>query len=109
MVSRLRSSSAGCGLAGDDRFSVDRIDRAVGVIDVNAYEVHCSPSMAGYRALFPLGSLLSHGCVANVTVAYARSPPFAATYRACTHIKAGEEVIRHVHKKIYYVYTVLVL
>ena len=75
-------------------FTADSIFRAVGILDVNAYELHCTPGMAGYRALFPLGSLLSHACVANVAVSYEREPPFRATYVACTDIKAGEQVTK---------------
>ena len=43
---------------------------------MNAYEIRPSAVDAGVRGLFALGSLLSHGCIANTVIVYEKEPPF---------------------------------
>ncbi len=74
-------------------FAESQILRAVGVLDVNSYELHCSPSGCGFRAIFGVGVLLSHSCVPNVTILFSRRHPFTAKFVASTDIRMGTEVV----------------
>ena len=79
-------------------FSRASVERAIGVLEVNAYELHSgSGGNSGHRGIFPLGALLSHSCVANTVITYQKESPFRATYLASTDIKKGEEVLMHVN------------
>ena len=63
------------------------MERAVGVLEVNCYEV--DPS-AGVRGFYPLASLLSHSCVANCRTVWAgRAGDWAASTWAATDIQVG--------------------
>ncbi len=67
----------GCGLADDGEFSESDVNRAVGVLEVNAYEVK-SKAGCSARALYPLASLLSHGCTSNAICLHAHERPYRA-------------------------------
>ena len=64
------------------------IRRAVGVLEINSYEVQ-----PGVRACFPLSSLLSHSCVANSRHIWSQQPPYTNTCIATVDLAAGEEVL----------------
>ena len=76
----------------DPSFSPDLVRRALGVLEVNCYEV-INRGGAGMRACFPIGSLLSHCCVANSTHVWKEEPPWTNTCIATVDLAAGEEVL----------------
>ena len=73
-------------------FNPDEVRRALGVLEVNCYEV-VNRGGAGMRACFPIGSLLSHCCVANSTHVWTEEPPWTNTCIATVDLAAGEEVL----------------
>ena len=81
-----------------EKMTESEIRRAVGVLEVNCYEVHSfinknAAHNCGFRASFPAASLLSHGCVANSRHVWGISPPYTNKCIATVDIEAGEEVI----------------
>ena len=73
-------------------FNPDQVRRALGVLEVNCYEV-VNRGGAGMRACYPIGSLLSHCCVANSTHVWTEEPPWTNTCIATVDLAAGEEVL----------------
>ena len=84
VVSRLFSA--------EPTFSKDEVRRALGVLEVNCYEV-MNRGGAGMRACYPIGSLLSHSCVANSTHVWSEEAPWTNTCIAMVDLEAGEEVL----------------
>ena len=87
-----------CGAAKNEAMTVEEVRRAVGVLEVNCYEVYTFlqktvSSSAGNRGCFPAASLLSHSCVANSRHLWGTEPPYTNTCIATTDIEAGEEVV----------------
>ena len=87
-----------CGTAENEAMTAEEVRRAIGVLEVNCYEVHTflqktSSNSAGNRGCFPAASLLSHSCVANSRHLWGREPPYTNTCIATTDIRAGEEVV----------------
>ena len=66
--------------------------RATGILEVNCYEVKNFVTF-GLRGFFPLASLLSHSCIANVKTVWETSPPWGHRTLAVRDIKAGEEIL----------------
>jgi len=64
------------------------IRRAVGVLEVNSYEI-----TPGLRACFPIASLLSHSCVANSRHIWSQTPPYTNTCIAAIDLDCGQEVL----------------
>lgn len=75
----------------DPSFDAETIYRIIGVLETNAYEIHGN-GQSGYRGLFPLSSLMSHGCVANSNHRFSIAPPYALACRASVDIKEGDEI-----------------
>merc|ERR1712106_635450 len=87
-----------CGGRTNEKMTEIEVRRAVGVLEVNCYEVHSfiNKNLAhncGFRASFPAASLLSHGCVANSRHVWGISPPYTNNCIATVDIEAGQEVI----------------
>ena len=68
------------------------IQAAVGKLEVNAYEIHDYIG-AGYRGLFPLASLVNHGCLPNTRMIWSQEPPFRNQMIATRNISEGEELV----------------
>ena len=85
--------------AGDiEGFTVDQVRRAVGVLEVNCYEVYSfieklGSTSAGLRGCYPAASLLSHSCVANSRHVWGTSPPYTNTCIATVDLEPGTEVV----------------
>ncbi|XP_023349162.1 protein msta isoform X2 [Eurytemora carolleeae] len=79
-----------------EKFTIQEVRRAVGVLEVNSYEVH-SFVRCGYRGCFPAASLLSHGCVANSRHIWSTTPPYTNTCIATVDLEKGEEIITSYH------------
>ena len=73
-------------------WSREEVKRAVGVLEVNAYEIE-SYGNSGIRGLFPLSSLLNHGCIDNCTMVMMTKFPYTNTVLAARNLKAGEEIL----------------
>ena len=59
-----------------ERFdTAEEVNRVIGVLEINSYEVR-SRDGCGARALFPVGALLSHGCVSNAQCLHAHEKPY---------------------------------
>ena len=69
-------------------FDSTELHRMVGVLEINAYEVH-GTLVSGHRGLYALASLLNHRCTPNLLAIYSGAPPFAVRYVALTSIKEG--------------------
>merc|ERR1711892_151408 len=81
-----------------EKITETEMRRAIGVLEVNCYEVHSfinrnAAHNCGFRASFPAASLLSHGCVANSRHIWGISPPYTNTCIATVDIDIGQEVI----------------
>jgi len=72
-------------------FSDEEINRAIGLLEVNCYEVKNYVTF-GVRGFFPLASLLSHSCIANCRTIWQTEAPFGNKTYAVTDIKKGEEI-----------------
>ena len=72
--------------------SEDDINRAIGILEVNCYEVKNWISF-GVRGFYPLASLLSHSCVANCKTVWQSEAPFGHRTIAVRDIKQGEEIL----------------
>ena len=77
---------------GQTQWSEEEIMRAIGILEVNCYEVKNFVTF-GVRGFYPLASLLSHSCVANVKTLWQTEPPFGHRSLAVRDIKAGEEIL----------------
>ena len=75
-----------------DQFTEEEIMRAIGLLEVNCYEVRNYVTF-GLRGFYPLASLLSHSCVANCRTVWDAEAPFGHTTIAVTRIKQGEEIL----------------
>ena len=75
-----------------DQFTEEEIMRAIGLLEVNCYEVRNYVTF-GLRGFYPLASLLSHSCVANCRTIWDAEAPFGHTTIAVTRIKQGEEIL----------------
>ena len=73
------------GLAGD--FSEAEVDHAIGLLEVNAFEVRGG---GRGRGVFPLTAVMSHSCVANAR--YTMFADHRAECRATVAIAGGEEI-----------------
>jgi len=85
-----------CKMAEMDKFTVEQVRRAVGILEVNSYEVHSFVS-CGYRGCFPAASLISHGCVANTRHVWSTNPPYTNTCIATVDLEEGDEIITSYH------------
>ena len=74
------------------KFTEEQIMRAIGILEVNCYEVKNYMTF-GVRGFYPLASLLSHSCVANVRTIWQTEAPFGHKTIAMTDIKQGEEIL----------------
>ena len=63
-----------CNLASA-AFTIDEVNRVIGVLEINSYEVR-SRNGCGARGLFPVGALLSHGCISNAQCNHAHEKPY---------------------------------
>ena len=66
------------------------------MLEVNCYEVTCTHgagTKTGVRGCFPLGSLLSHSCVANSRHLFSEVPPYTNTCIATVDMEEGQEVL----------------
>ena len=81
-----------CTNSADHGWSRKEVRRAVGVLEVNAYEIE-SYGNSGIRGLFPLSSLLNHGCIDNCTMVMMTKFPYTNTVLAARNLKAGEEIL----------------
>ena len=77
---------------GQTQWSEEQIMRATGILEVNCYEVKNFVTF-GLRGFFPLASLLSHSCIANVKTVWETSPPWGHRTLAVRDIRAGEEIL----------------
>ena len=77
---------------GQTQWSEEKIMRAIGILEVNCYEVKNFVTF-GLRGFFPLASLLSHSCVANVKTVWETRGPWGHRSLAVRDIKAGEEIL----------------
>ena len=59
-----------------ENFTEPEIERVIGIIEVNNYELLNSTGVCGVRGLFPFTSLMSHSCVPNSRVAIKRTKPY---------------------------------
>ena len=73
------------------QWSHDQIMRAVGILEVNAYEIN-SRIGCGTRGLFPLSSLVNHNCVPNCRMVWSTEAPYQNKVVAAQDIKAGDEI-----------------
>merc|ERR1719219_3172678 len=69
------------------------VRRAVGVLEVNCYEVYSfikksASHSCGLRGCFPAASLLSHSCVANSRHIWGTEPPYINTCIATVDMEA---------------------
>ena len=71
-------------------FSSESILRAIGIISTNAHEI---PNSSGIRGIFPIVSLLSHGCVRHSSLRFQPKYPFKAQCRANVDIKEGDSIL----------------
>ena len=71
-----------------DQFTEDEIMRAIGILEVNCYEVRNYVTF-GVRGFYPLASLLSHSCVANCRTIWDAEAPFGHTTIAVTRLNKG--------------------
>lgn len=76
---------------GQKQFSVDQINRAVGILETNCWEFQ-SFVTCGNRGLFPLLALVNHSCRPNLRNIWMTESPFTNTSYACIDIKQGEEI-----------------
>ena len=76
-----------CGEEAVTNLTAAEIRRAVGVLEVNSYEVS-----EEFRGCFPIGSLLSHSCVPNSCHIWTLDTPYTNTCIATVDIEAGQEV-----------------
>ena len=67
------------------------IMRAIGILEVNCYEVKNYVTF-GVRGFFPLASLLSHRCVPNSRSVWDQEAPWGNKTLAATDIKKGEQI-----------------
>jgi hypothetical protein len=74
-----------------EQWSQDQIMNAVGILEVNAYEIN-SRIGCGYRGLFPLSSLVNHKCVPNCRMIWNTESPYQNKVVAAQDIGAGEEI-----------------
>ena len=77
---------------GQTQWSEEEIMRVIGILEVNCYEVKNFVTF-GVRGFYPLASLLSHSCVANVKTIWQSEPPFGHRTLAVRDIRAGEEIL----------------
>ena len=77
---------------GQTQWTEEQIMRATGILEVNCYEVKNFVTF-GLRGFFPLASLLSHSCIANVKTVWESSAPWGHRTLAVRDIKAGEEIL----------------
>ena len=71
--------------------SEQEIIRAIGILEVNCYEVKNYVTF-GVRGLFPLTSLLSHSCVPNSRSVWDQGAPWGNKTIAATDIKKGDQI-----------------
>ena len=77
-----------CGEEAVTNLTAAEIRRAVGVLEVNSYEVS-----EEFRGCFPIGNLLSHSCVPNSCHIWTLAAPYTNTCIATVDIEAGQEVL----------------
>ena len=78
--------------------TVAEVRRAVGVLEVNCYEVYSfilktGTNSCGLRGCYPAASLLSHSCLANSRHIWGTTPPYTNTCIATVDIPAGQEIV----------------
>ena len=65
--------------------------RAIGILEVNSYEVKSYVNFR-VRGFFPLASLLSHSCVPNSRTVWDQEEPWGNKTIAVTDISKGEQI-----------------
>ena len=76
---------------GDFNWSHEDIRKAVGILEVNAYEIE-NYGGSGFRGLYPLSSLVNHGCIDNCTMVMQKQHPYTNTVVAARNLSAGDEI-----------------
>ena len=71
--------------------SYEEIMFAIGVLEVNAYEIKDMITCA-YRGLFPLASIVNHKCIPNCRMIWNTEAPYDNKVVAAQDLKAGEEI-----------------
>ena len=66
--------------------------KAVGIVEVNNYEISNASGGCGFRGVFPVTSLLSHSCVPNASLAMRKTGSCRNSCVAAVDIEAGEEI-----------------
>lgn len=87
-----------CKAGQHEQMTVEEVRRALGVLEVNCYEVYSfikksASHSCGLRGCFPAASLLSHSCVANSRHIWGTEPPYTNTCIATVDMEAGTEVV----------------
>ncbi|XP_053674864.1 SET domain-containing protein SmydA-8 [Anopheles nili] len=78
-----------CGLA--ERFSVELVQRAIGLLDVNAFEGRTSNGYS-LRGLYPRLAVMAHSCVPNVVHLIHPSDGFRLEARVAVDVPEGEKL-----------------
>ena len=78
-------------ISDDFDFTEAEIMRAIGILEVNSYEVKNYGNFL-IRGFFPLASLLSHRCVPNSRTVWDQEAPWGNKTIAVTDIKMGDEI-----------------
>ena len=78
--------------------SFDEVCKAVGICEVNNYEIYNIDRKTGYRTVLPVTSLLSHSCSPNCRPLINRKYPFGTRCLANVQISKGDELsINYTH------------
>nr|ACO14686.1 msta, isoform A [Caligus clemensi] len=79
-------------------YSTDELLKALGIVEVNSYEVYNLTGHSGFRGLFCLTSLLSHDCVPKRRPIIGHETPYGLTMISTRNINEGEILsINYVH------------
>ncbi|QQP49828.1 Msta_ isoform A [Caligus rogercresseyi] len=80
------------------RMNKEDIMRALGIVEVNSYEIFNATGSTGFRGLYCLTSLLSHDCTPNARPVMTQKDPYECRLIASRDIQTGEVInINYVH------------
>lgn len=77
----------------DFQMSEEEIFHALGVLDVNSVKINSGSNIVNGHGLYPLTSLLSHGCISNSKTVL--KSDYSLECKATTFIAQGEEVTKN--------------